>query len=225
MKKLLNILCLVILGTGLTTSCSKNDNFNEEAIKQAGIKADKQLDSIFTDERLRIEQYVSNNFQTPVEDTVTVAYQYIDKKIKRGLWYEIVSEPTDDSYEYKGQQVNSGYGYYYFAPVLPTVKIKYTAKLISDGTIVQSDVNGSTYNLSTTGSTIFNQAWKFAFVPYKIQYNGEPQEFGGLTANGLKKGSIIRVVTPSYWAFGSNKNGNIPANSPLVYEFEVLEIN
>ena len=153
---------------------------------------------------------------------MTVSVHYLWKKNKRGLWYQVLETPTDNAYEYKGQLVNSYYGYY-FAPILPKVKLKYTAKLL-DGTIVQKDLEGSTYDLATTSNTIFNSAWQISFVPYIIKHNGENKVVNGLTTQGLKKGSKIKVITPSYWAFEKKKVGEIPANSPLVYEFEVLEI-
>ena len=223
MKKLLNLLLITAVSTLAFTSC-KDSNTNFQDDTEAYLKAEKALDSLFAAQALKIEEFVKvdGNFTNPVQDTVTVSFQYLGKKIKRGLWYQVLETPTDNAYEYKGQLVNSYYGYY-FAPILPKVKLKYTAKLL-DGTIVQKDLEGSTYDLATTSNTIFNSAWQISFVPYIIKHNGENKVVNGLTAQGLKKGSKIKVITPSYWAFGDKKVGEIPANSPLVYEFEVLEI-
>lgn len=222
MKKLFNLLFIAVLSTLTITSCKDNTTDIQDNT-DAYIKAEKALDSLFTEQGKMIKAYVGNNLANAKEDTVTVGFQYLNKKIKRGLWYEIINEPSDDLYEYKGQFVNTYYGYS-FEPILPKVKLIYTAKLL-DGAIVQKDLEGSLYDLNTTPNTIFNTAWKISFIPYLIKYNGKDEVFGGLTAKGLKKGSKIKVITPSYWAFGDKKVGDIPANSPLVYEFTVLEIN
>jgi len=71
-------------------------------------------------------------------------------------------------------------------------------------------------------------AWFYSFYPYSIELNAQERVLGGLTEEGLKVGSKFAVVVPSYLAYGSVSKttdlGTIPANSPLVYEFEVLEI-
>lgn len=229
MKKLLGIIVVAILGTTAITSCNKADDNDYQKQLEEAIQNDKKLDSLFSAEALEIQKYMRDNSETflnPQEDTVTVRFQYIEKTIKRGIWYSIEETGIEDSYEYKGQLVNSIYGTY-FAPILPKVKLQYTAKLLN-GTTVQSDVTGSSYNLSEMAQqanpNIYNNAWRLSFIPYIIKYNGTDEIVGGLTAKGLKKGSKIKVITPSYWAFGTRKVGDIPANSPLVYEFTVLEI-
>lgn len=73
-------------------------------------------------------------------------------------------------------------------------------------------------------------AWQIAFMPDKIRYDedgeplSEPFNFGGLTEEGLQPGSVIRIVTPSYWAYQDAAQGSIPANSPLYFEIAVSEI-
>lgn len=224
MKNLLGVLAAVALMATTFTSCNKSDDYDYAAELEAAKKAEQKLDSIFSAQKLLIEDYIEENFTNPIQDTVTHQFSYIDKKIKRGIYYQIDSEPTDDSYEYKGQMVNTMYGSY-FAPILPKVKLKYTAKLLN-GTVVGQEATGSDFDLSTMNNTIFNNAWQIAFVPYSIQYNGEARIFRGLTRNGLKKGSKIKMITPSPWAFHDKAIGTtIPANSILIYEFEVISIS
>lgn len=228
MKKLSNLLCIALLGVFTLTSCNNNnDDFQNDT--EAALKADKALDSLFSAEAVKIKAYInaSTDFKDAVEDTITVRFQYLQKTIKRGLWYKVINPATSDAYEYKGQIVNYN-GFPYFVPTLPKVKLKYTAKLL-DGTVVQKDVDGSTYDLNTMSQsnmppTVYNNAWRYSFLPYLIKYNGKDEIVGGLTAKGLKKGNKFKVITPSFWAFGNRKVGDIPTNSPLVYEFEVLEI-
>lgn len=223
MKNLFSILSAVALLATSFTACNKSDDFDPQKQLEEFKKEETRTDSIFSAQKLLIEEYKNTNFTAPIEDTVTYRFNYIDKKIKRGIWYEIISQPTDNSYEYKGQLVNDVYGSY-FAPILPKVKLKYTAKLLN-GTVVGQETTGSDFDFKTMSNNIYNRAWEIAFVPYSIQYNGEKRIFGGLTANGLKKGSKIKMITPSPWAFHNRAIGTtIPANSPLVYEFEVLEI-
>ncbi|TJZ61147.1 hypothetical protein FAZ15_08040 [Sphingobacterium olei] len=213
MKKLLNPLFALAIVATTFVACN-NDDYDYEAEREKIRQQEQELDNIFSAEAVKIKEYALANFDTPQEDTLKYRYQVLDKTIKRGLWYEIVSEPTDDSYEYK---LNSSRQVIY-----PKVKLKYTAKLL-DGTVVESDLTGSDYDFNQT-SKIINSAWAISFIPYSIKLNGDPIIQAGLTKDGLKKGSIIRVISPSPWAYGATKTDKIPANSPLVYEFEVLSI-
>lgn len=223
MKTLFKPLLFLFATTFLFTACNKESDYDYAAELEAAKKAEQKLDSLFSAQKLFIEDYVLDNFTNAKEDTVTYRFNYIDKKIKRGIWYQIDAEPSDNSYEYKGQIVNSAYGAY-FAPILPKVKLKYSAKLLN-GTVVGQEVTGSDFDFNTMSNTIYNSAWQIAFIPYSIQYNGEPRVLQGLTKDGLKKGSKIKMITPSPWAFHDKANGTtIPANSILVYEFEILEI-
>lgn len=228
MKTIFKFLAFSLFVLTVIPSCKDND-FDFEAEKERALQAEKKLDSLFTAERTKIEEYVEDNFTTdePIEDTVVVAYQYLEKKIKRGIWYEILQPATNDSYEYK--VTSNGY---YFVPVYPTnLKLKFTVKLL-DGTVVQADETGGNYNINTMGSSpLLNEIWKITFIPYSVKQNGNDIPILGITKEGLQVGNKIRLITPSYWAFGSQAKEvssqtkvKIPADSPLVYEFEVLGI-
>ena len=220
MKNLFKLLFAVVLTGVAFTSCMKdNDDYGnqEEELR----KQEKDIDDLLTAQKIKIDEYINSNdfFTNPIEDTIKMVYNFIDQKnTKRGIWYEVITEGVDESYEYK--ITFNGYQFQY---VFPTIKLKYKAFLL-DGTLVQSDEEGSTYNFGTASNRIVNTAWIYSFFPYSIKYNGENRILQGLTKNGLQKGSKFRMITPSYWAFGSATNDKIPANSPLVYEFEVLEI-
>ncbi len=208
------LFALAIIATTFT-SCMEKDNTDYDAIN---LKEEQTLDSILSSERTKIAAYVQSNFSAPVEDTVSFRFNYLNKTAKRGIWYQVITPATDNTYEYKALS--------YQQLAAPTVKLKYKAMLLN-GTVVQSDEQGSTYAFNTSSPNIFNNAWFFSFFPYAVKFNGQDVKIGGLgglTREGLKKGSVIRVVTPSIWAFGSNNVGQIPANSPLVYEFEVMTI-
>ncbi|WP_159633371.1 FKBP-type peptidyl-prolyl cis-trans isomerase [Sphingobacterium composti Ten et al. 2007 non Yoo et al. 2007] len=160
----------------------------------------------FETEKPLIKSYANTNYPNMVYSSDTT-----------GIWYEIVNPGTAGSYEYKVVDTLNYYGQQVKALRIPTITVKYTGKLISDNTVFDS-------NQSTTGFTSklngLISAWQIAFVPQSIGSSS----FGGLTSKGLQKGSIIRIVTPSYYAYGNSNNGKIPANSPLFFEIEVLDI-
>lgn len=220
MKNLFKLLFAVLVTGVVFTSCMKdNDDYGkqEEELK----KQEQAIDELLTAQKIKIEEFINKGefFTNPQEDTVKMVYSFIDKKdTKRGIWYEYLNEPTESDYEYKVSFNGMNYQLVY-----PTVKLKYHAYLL-DGTLVQSDEEGTTYNFNSAGAKIINNSWVYAFFPYSIKYDGKDLVINGLTKKGLQKGSKFRMVTPSVFAFGTNTNDKIPANSPLAYEFEVLEI-
>jgi len=134
-----------------------------------------------------------------------------------GIWFELVNPGVADSYEYKLVDTINYLGQNTKALRMPTITVKYTGKLISDNTIFDSNQTETGFSNKLSGLIA---AWQIAFVPQSIGTSS----FGGLTNKGLQKGSIIRIVTPSYYAYGNSNNGKIPANSPLFFEIEVLDI-
>ncbi|NGM60593.1 FKBP-type peptidyl-prolyl cis-trans isomerase [Sphingobacterium sp. SGG-5] len=208
-------ICLVAALT--FASCAKDDN-NDDLYEQYR-QQELRIDSILNAQKAEIEAYVTTNLSEAEPDSIYYPFSYIDKRTKRGIWY--LYEPGDNEEEDYKYTINSTATNYVF----PTVKLTYTAKLL-DGTPVESEEAG-TFNFSV-GFSAFNDAWFLSFFPYSIRYNAQDYVVGGLTENGLQAGDKITVVTPSVLAYGSVKKtggeADIPADSPLVYEFEVLEI-
>ncbi|MCA5003876.1 FKBP-type peptidyl-prolyl cis-trans isomerase [Sphingobacterium bovistauri] len=134
-----------------------------------------------------------------------------------GIWYEIVNPGTPDSYEYKVVDTINYYGQAVKTLRMPTITVKYVGKLITDNSIFDSNQTEAGF-ISNLGGLI--SAWQIAFVPKSVG----AISFGGLTTKGLQKGSKIRIVTPSYYAYGNRAAGKIPANSPLFFEIEVINI-
>lgn len=160
----------------------------------------------FEEEKRIIETYVKDkypNMEYSNEDT--------------GIWFEIINPGEEGSYEYKivDTVINNGYPTKMVRPAAITVR--YTGKLISNETVFDSNTSEAGMSGKTTD---YIAAWYYAFIPKSI---GE-QEIGGLTETGLQKGSIIRIITPSYFAYGNMDRGKIPANSPLYFEIEVVSI-
>lgn len=215
MKTLFKLLFAFAITTTAFTSCMDKDDTDYEGLQR---KEESRVDSLLAAQKTEIEAYAHTEFTNPIQDTVNINLPLLNKKVKRGIWYEVVSAPTDDTYEYK--IINSGTG---LNLVYPKLKLKYKASLLN-GTVVKSDDTGGNYDLGVNSPNVFNNVWFYSFFPYSIQWNGEDRIVGGLTRDGLKKGSIFRVVSPSYWAFDDRTVGDIGANSPLVYEFEVIEI-
>ncbi|MGN0002579.1 MAG: FKBP-type peptidyl-prolyl cis-trans isomerase [Sphingobacterium composti] len=218
MKNLFGLFAAVAIIASSFTSCNKSDDFDYvgEFTKQ-----EKSIDSLLSSQKTKIEEYVDTHFGTnAIEDTTKYRFQYLNKTVKRGIWYEIINPATDNSYEYKLNSAQTGVVY-------PTWKLKYKVNLLTSETPVFSDLEGSNYTLSgSNANSLFTEAWVISLFPAKYKVNGQDINYIGLTKDGIKKGSKIRVIVPSIYAYGAQglSSKNIPANSPLVYEFEVLEI-
>ncbi len=214
MKNLIKPLFAIAITAVTFSSCMKDSDPIDNSEQYRQIEA--RIDSVLTSQKTDIEAFANSEFDNAIKDTVEMALTYLGKDVERGIWYEVISEPTDDSYEY---EVNSS-GY-----VIPSVKVKYSVKSLSGTTYIE-DTTGTTYELggSNANANVINQTWVNSFFPYSIAYNGKTFYTKGLTEKGLKTGSKIKVVTPSVWAFDTQTVGKIPANEPLVYEFEVLDI-
>lgn len=135
-----------------------------------------------------------------------------------GIWYELVEPGEENSYEYTTEDATNNYGQNIKVIKMPTISVKYTGKLVSNNTIFDSNVDKPNPLVSKLNGLI--AAWYYSFIPKSI---GSTQ-FGGLTDKGLQKGSKIRIVTPSYFGYGNRPNGSIPANSPLFFEIDVIDI-
>ncbi|MBE8722276.1 hypothetical protein C4F40_16240 [Sphingobacterium sp. Ka21] len=197
------------------------DNSAENEANQR--RQEEAIAASLAEDKIKIEKYLLDNpSEAPEgwqEDETEYPLTLIEKKPKRGFWFEVLEVPTEEDDEAYTHELSSSGGL-----VAPKVKVTYTASLL-DGTEVQGETNGSfDFATFTSNSSVYNSVWFVSFFPKSIRKDGSDINIGGLTAKGLKKGSKIRVVSPSYWAFGANKVGDIPANSPLVYEFEVLTI-
>lgn len=220
MKKLSTKLLVFLFASLTLSSCMKSGN-NDDYLRQ--IEEEKQrIDLLMRTEKPIIESYVMKNLPTAEVDTVNFPLQQLGIKIQRGIWYQVIAPATDNSYEYK--LTNNGYNVQVKPPI---VKLKYTVKML-DGTVILQDKEGSTYDFSSNNNAFVTYAVTAAFYPYTLKLNGESFTIFGLTKDGLKKGSKFRIVTPSLWAYGNRAvtidSKSVPANTPLDYEFEVLNI-
>lgn len=159
----------------------------------------------FEKEKPMIASYVEHNYPNMEYNDTT------------GIHYEIIEPGTQDSYEYKIVDTVDYYGNATQYIKVPTVTVRYTGKLITDNTVFDSNQSEKGMQAELSGLI---SAWQIAFLPQSI----EDFEIGGLTKKGLQIGSKIRIVTPSYYAYGNRPSAKIPANSPLFFEIEVVDI-
>lgn len=229
MKTLFRPLIVLLCATVAFSSCMKDNSAENEARER---EQEEAINASLSADRLKIEEYLMNNPSETdegwQEDEMEQPLQLIGKSPKRGFWFEVLEVPTeedDEAYEYELAPGGQGV-------VNPTVRVNYRVFLLDDDEEAEPVQSGENerFDFATFRSTsnLYTTAWEAAFFPKSYSINGEKIEYGGLTEKGLKKGSHIRVVAPSLWAYGTKEvegdGGTIPANSPLVYEFEILEI-
>jgi len=137
-----------------------------------------------------------------------------------GIWYKIIEpglqDTTDEANFYK-YNINSAN-----AIEAPRVRVNYEGKLVTSGVVFdEADMEAGKY--LSLGRVI--SGWQIAFLPKRIKdRQGNMRNVGGLTTIGLQKGAKIRFVLPSPYGYQNVAQGSIPANSPLDFYIEVLEV-
>ena len=126
-----------------------------------------------------------------------------------GIWYELLDTATSAPFTYKANASDKSL-------IFPVVTTNYKLTLLDSKAI---DENSKPEGFESPLRSLI-AAWHVAFFPAKI--GGE--KVGGLTEKGLQVGDRIRIFTPSAYAYGNRNQGNIPANSPLIFEIKVLKI-
>lgn len=198
MKKLLSSLFLSFaFFTLFIVSCNKSDDipiFDEAAQYKA--------DSI------ALKNYASSKFPNAKYDSNT------------GIWYEILHEGTGN-YTYKIVDTLNAKYLKFFATV------NYSGKLLNGNVFDQTATDKpATFEIRSNTSykypfvSTLIPGWIFAFAPNNI---GE-LKLDGLTQKGLQKESKIHIMIPSRWGYGNQAVGSIPANSPLDFVIEVVDI-
>lgn len=203
MKKLFSILSFLFLATVFFTSCNKDDFDYEAAAKEQA-----RQDSI---ERVRVDKLIQSQAASlkTFADNEMPGATLIDSL---GIWFIIDNPGQEDSYTYSFN--NNG------QIIAPTVSVKYKGTLLNGTIFDQTETDKTaTFNL---GGLI--KAWQIAFLPKSITFNGTTYPIIGLTNTGLKKGSKIRFATSSPFGYDQKSSAKIPANSPLYFEIEVVDI-
>ncbi|WP_293917154.1 MULTISPECIES: FKBP-type peptidyl-prolyl cis-trans isomerase [unclassified Sphingobacterium] len=211
MKNVFRIIAIGLVGTFIFASCNKSDDTDwNKLIEEQRIKdsiENARIKGIIANQAPQLKSYAETNFTNAKLDTAT------------GIWYQVITEGEASSYTYRFNSMGNGI-------VAPEVTVKFKEKLINGTVTEQTETDKTTtYLLSNR-----KYAWHTAFLPKTLSYNNQDVKIGGLTANGLKKNSQIRFISPSPWVYDTqevkDKDGNvkIAANSPIVYEIEVVDI-
>ncbi|PUV23621.1 FKBP-type peptidyl-prolyl cis-trans isomerase [Sphingobacterium athyrii] len=207
-KFLMAFLCLGMI----FASCSK-DNIDYDAINEQIRQEQIRQYKTKKQQAQAIKDYAAANFTNPKFSSDSI-----------GIWYEVLNEGTGDPFDY-----TTG---------IPKISVNYKGELMDNNkTVFAQTKEGTPANYSdlrityteTTQGQFLGACWFFAFVPESINSNGAEKKLLGLLPKGLKKGSKIKLVTPSVWGFDNRtyKIGDgpsIPADSPLVYTIEVVSM-
>ncbi|MGO3194921.1 MAG: FKBP-type peptidyl-prolyl cis-trans isomerase [Sphingobacterium sp.] len=210
MKTLFKPFLLLALTVLALASCSKSDDYDyEKAQEEARIQDslnNVRIQKVLTEQAGDLEQFAKTNFETPVHHD------------SLGIWYDVVNPGEADPFSYiiSGGRV-----------VSPKITVIYKGTLL-DGTVFdESDDKDTADKVETREFDLSRmiKAWQSAFLPKVVNYNGYSIPMAGLTTEGLRKGSVIKFVTPSPWAYDAKELEKIPANSPLYFEMEVVDIS
>jgi len=209
MKNVLKLIAIGLVGTFIFASCNKGSDFDYEKLQEEQRIKDSienaRVQKHIKDQAPALKAYATANFTNPILDTAS------------GIWYDVITEGDQSSYTYRFSQQGI---------VAPEVTVKYKGQLLNGTVFDQTEADKST--TMSLGRAIF--AWQRMFVPKSISVNNQDYPTNmGVTPKGLKKNSKVKFVTPSPWAYDETeikKEGKptIPANSPLVFEIEVVDI-
>ena len=167
------------------------------------------------------------DFQKYLDIEAPILKAYVDKTPElegavldpeSGIWYKVIDEglqdtEDDDYYTYNFNNANQ--------IEAPRIRVNYDGKLVSTGTSFEKNNMAEGSYLSLAGVI---GGWQVAFLPKEMVDKDNKTVKSGLTAHGLQKGSKIRVIIPSPYGYQNQTRPGIPANSPLDFYIEVLEV-
>ena len=134
---------------------------------------------------------------------------------KEAVWDSTAAGVAEGFYKYNMNNANE--------IEVPRVSVKYSGRLIYTGAAFATDQTINSQPLVT-----LIQGWHFTFLPKFIKDKKGVMQRNYLSIDilelGLQKGSKVRVFLPSPYAYGNQARQGIPANSPLDFSIEVLEV-
>lgn len=196
MKKI-NFLIIALIAGVAFTGCLKDKDFEP-------YDAQKYLDM----EAPVLKAYVE---ETPeLEGAV--------KDAETGIWYKVIEQglqdkESSDFYTYNFNNDND--------IEAPRIRVNYEGRLVATGTSFQKN-DMAAGNYLSLAEVI--GGWQVAFLPKELKDKNDKVVKSGLTELGLQKGSKIRIVIPSPYGYQNQTRSGIPANSPLDFYIEVLEV-
>lgn len=195
MKQIYALFLLLALASTSLVSCNKNDDYDKYLDLQEQEK--QRIKEQIALQKPLLAEYAKQHFENAKLDSNT------------GIWFEVLSPGDNNSYSY---------AYNTEGLIFPNIKVAFKGELLN-GTVFE-EATVTTPKIFGLKSRI--PAWQFAFFPYKI---GE-YTIAGLTTTGLKKGSKIRFITNSIYGYDQLTSiEKVPANSPLIFTIEVLDIS
>ncbi|MGJ1409774.1 FKBP-type peptidyl-prolyl cis-trans isomerase [Sphingobacterium thalpophilum] len=213
-KFLMAFLCLGMI----FASCNKDD-FDWDAFNKEQAEKQRIQDSI---NKKRVEEQYPT-IKKYVADNQLQNVQYIDSL---GIAYQILATGDESSYTYSFNSNGQ--------IIAPNVTVEYISKYVQtgsqykpEGTVFEKTEEGKTETKNLASRPV---VWHRAFLPQKIKYGQQEIAVGGITTTGMKKGSKIRIITPSPWGYGDSdqkaeSTGNtIPGKSILDYTIDVKDI-
>ncbi|MBD1434228.1 FKBP-type peptidyl-prolyl cis-trans isomerase [Sphingobacterium sp. DN00404] len=213
MKNLSKFFFLFLLATIGIVSCSKSDdnnaNWAEEQRRRDSLNRIR-IEALLEEQAPELKAFAEANFG---EDA-----QFDDST---GIWFK-VHEPGEEG-TYTRWLVPGSMGG--LALASPTVEVKYVGKLMRNGEIFdqtpEDDPEDDTRSFQLGGVI---PAWNIAFYPKEVRLNEKDYKIGGITEKGLQKGAIIEFVAPSPYCYDNTASDDIPADSPLHFYIEVVDI-
>ena len=196
MKKLIP-LSLVLLVISFV-SCSKDEPDNGESNQE-------RIERILAEQAPVLKKFAEEHIPGAELDTET------------GIWYKIQQAGTDGSVDYNLSKTNVGL---IVAP--PYAEVKYKGQLIDEAGTVFDETEEDKTAVINLNQVIL--AWTAAFWPTELEYNLDIYKLGGVTEKGLQKGAIIEFVAPSPYCYDNRTSAKIPADSPLHFTIEVVDV-
>lgn len=214
MKNLSKLFFFFILAALSLTACNKTDYNDDDWAEEQ-----RRLDSL---DRLRVEALLEE--QAPILASFVEENFPNDKEWRlddsTGIWFK-VHEPGEAG-SYTRWLVPGSMGG--LALANPTIEVKYVGKLLNGNIFDEtSDDDPDKETLSSPLGGLIT-AWQNAFFPKEYNLNGNDYKIGGLTEKGLQKGAIIEFVAPSPYCYDNTESDDIPADSPLHFYIEVVDI-
>ncbi|TYR35001.1 peptidylprolyl isomerase [Sphingobacterium phlebotomi] len=211
MNNLSKLLFFFVLATMGFTSCSKSDDNGTDWAEEQRIRDsinNARIEALLEEQAPILKDFAEERLPGAVLDDST------------GIWFKIHEPGEEGSYSYRLVPGSMGR----LSLSNPTVKVKYVGKLLNGDVFDETtadDPKKETFS-SPLGSLIV--AWNYAFYPKEIRLNGNDYKIGGLTEKGLQKGAIIEFVAPSPYCYDNAASDDIPADSPLHFYIEVVDI-
>src|SRR5690554_3090153 len=176
---------------------------------------------------LKDNDFEPYDFQKHLDLEVSVLKEYVEKTPElegavmhegTGIWYKIIEPGLQDKesvdfYKYNFNSNNE--------LEAPRIRVNYDGKLVSTGTSFEEKDMATGQYWSLAGVI---GGWQVAFLPKELKDRNDKIVKTGITELGSQKGSKVRVVIPSPYGYQNQTQSSIPANSPLDYYIEVLEV-